>query len=204
MPQLWDKTMALTSAWQPQTCHLDIKYCFISPAWKKGYISSSGSRCPSSRHRLCNGPLTAATDSLRLFPQRPSETCPSHLQIVFESGCYVRGSFLIVSAVMTWEEEKRSLRRMSKGHCLWENKTACPRVLCESRNVIQLVKDSYWKTHGVWYSSCTVVQWRHWPTIVLPNWLYLKNGGTWFNLLSIKDTCAIKVYCTIQGRKINK
>lgn len=81
-----------------QTCRQHVKSSVITVAWKKGYISSSGSRCPCSRHSLCNGPLMAATDvraeavpleTLRdLFPTSPDRA---------ESGCYVRTSFLIVS-----------------------------------------------------------------------------------------------------------
>lgn len=45
-----------------QTRHLDAKSRLKTLAWKKkGYISSSGSHCPGSRHWLCNGPLMAAT-----------------------------------------------------------------------------------------------------------------------------------------------
>lgn len=91
----------------PQTSGLEIKGC----------ISGSGSRCPSSRHGLCNGPLMAATNDQQ--PEAlPPETVGHRLLTSTDSVC---SSMLRERIVCDGDSARAgSLRRLSKLHSFWD------------------------------------------------------------------------------------
>lgn len=92
----------------PQNSGLEIKGC----------ISGSGSRCPSSRHGLCNGPLMAATNDQQ--PEAlPPETVGPRLLTSTDSVC---SSVLFERIVCDGDSAGAgSLRRPSKVHSFWDS-----------------------------------------------------------------------------------